>query len=165
MLLLFEISSLVKAASSLIFLKRIPYTKLALKLLEEKLFQMGCKGRIKRIYKGRKIYKLNNKQWKVNCRFLQQGWRSIRYALERILTSNRWEKRKRNRWEKRKRVCESIVKMCVHHWGTIHNSCPLLNDNKVAYTVLGACPPPLSFNQSQKLIHRMVSLHKGVLNR
>lgn len=62
MLLLFEVSSLVKAASSLIFLKRIPYTKLVLKLLEEKLFQMGCKGRIKKIYKGRKVYKLNNKQ-------------------------------------------------------------------------------------------------------
>lgn len=52
-----------------------------------------------------------------------------------------------------------------HHWGTIFNSCPLLNDNKVAYTVLGDCSPSLSFYQSQKLIHRMVSLHKGVLNR
>ena len=56
--LLFEIRSLVKAASSLIFLKRVPYTKLVLKLLEERLFQMGCKGMI---YKDRKVYKLNNK--------------------------------------------------------------------------------------------------------
>lgn len=43
MLLLFEIRSLIKAASSITFLKRIPYTKIVLKLLEKRLSQMGCK--------------------------------------------------------------------------------------------------------------------------
>lgn len=62
MLLLFEIRSLIKAASSITFLKRIPYTKIVLKLLEKRLFQMGCKGRMEKIYNGGKVYKVNNKQ-------------------------------------------------------------------------------------------------------